>query len=490
MMVAVLKVGIEIEERYVIQGYIESGGYGNVWRATDKQLQRDVALKRLLKDGISTTEDENVRLLTEARKNAKLVHTNIVQVYGVLEFEGEPFIVMEYVDGPSLNSRFRELAKSSELLPLDKAISILHDILSGVSFAHDKGIIHRDLSPSNILLSSTGIPKIGDFGIAREISVVGDDLASTPQGGTGNIKYMSPEQQRGEPADISSDLFMVGIIGYLLLTGRHPFAHYSGLYEIPELIKDDNFKPEMPKPPSFLTVSQQRLYREYASIVMRLLNREKAGRFVNARNAIQGIDSITPYQECPNCGEKQPEHNKFCGSCGTQMSVETSTQLTTMASEEPDLTADELVELGFQRSQLRKWEDAIILYNKAIQKDQSHQKAFRNLGFALNSVGRYEEAEKILSRGLEIKVELPSHKASMLHERAFSRSEVKEYEEALADINEALKLTPYAIKSVYLRARINLYKGDRLEAIKDAQSVLRAIPDHMGALRIIDQLSK
>ena len=183
---------------------------------------------------------------------------------------------MEFVDGLTLKERFRDLSKQGQVFSLDKSISILRDVLSGVSFAHDKKIIHRDLSPSNILLTSTGIPKISDFGIARVIESANTAEPTSAHGCTGNPHYMSPEQHRGEQADSLSDLFMIGIIGYLLLTSKHPFAHISGLFDIIELITDENYVPETPKPPSSLGTSQQRLFREYAAVIMRLLNRERA----------------------------------------------------------------------------------------------------------------------------------------------------------------------------------------------------------------------
>jgi len=102
-----LVTGTEINSRYVIQGMVGTGGYGSVWRAADKQLNRDVALKRLLKDGRATPAEETKRLLAEARKHAQLVHTNIVQVYDVIEAEGEHLIVMEFIDGPSLHTLLR-----------------------------------------------------------------------------------------------------------------------------------------------------------------------------------------------------------------------------------------------------------------------------------------------------------------------------------------------------------------------------------------------
>src|SRR3989449_5355373 len=189
-----LVTGKEIDDRYVIHSSVGTGGSATVWRASDKQLNRDVALKRLLKYTSDSGADEAERILAEARKHAQLVHTNIVQVYDVIECEGEHLIVMEYVDGPSLHTSLRDLAKRGETLPMDQAIAILGDVLEGVTFAHDRQTIHRDLSPSNILLTGSGIPKIGDFGIARIVAAGHVTPKSSPyrQAGTGNPDFMAP----------------------------------------------------------------------------------------------------------------------------------------------------------------------------------------------------------------------------------------------------------------------------------------------------------
>jgi len=484
-----LVTGKEIDERYVIDTPIGTGGFATVWKASDKQLNRPVALKRLLKQGGTSPIEHADQLLAEARKHAQLVHTNIVQVYDVIESDGEHLIVMEYVDGGSLQTVLRDQAKGGQVLPMDKAVSILGDVLAGVAFAHEKRIIHRDLSPSNILLTSTGIPKIGDFGIAQVDEPSGSSGPASTHGGTGNRYYMSPEQHRGEKADTSSDLFTVGIIGYLLLTGRHPFAHPSGLFTIPEFIGDDNYMPELPRPPTGLTTSQQRLFREYAAVVMRLLNRERAGRFSTARAAFDALEAVTPFQECPHCGERIPEYHKFCGYCRGDLSVSQPPPTEVPKAEIPaERSAVDLVEEGFSLSQLRRWEEAVLRYEQAIKIDPSYQKAFRNLGYALIRLGRFEEAERALSQGQELGAEVPSHEASILHERALARAEMKNYDGALEDVNRALLLLPFSVRSLYLRSRIFLFRGQTAEAKRDAQEVLRRVPDHAGALRLIDQI--
>ncbi|MGH9849702.1 MAG: serine/threonine-protein kinase [Blastocatellia bacterium] len=193
-----LRTGIEIKEKYVIHEPAGTGGSASVWKAYDKNLKRFVALKRLLKPSFGSNKELSDQMKSEAQRHAQLTHTNIVTLYELFEEQGEHLMVMEYVNGQPLNELLREKALNNELLPLDVAVDLLRYILEGVSFAHNIGICHRDLSPMNVLLTAQGVPKIADFGIARAVTA---DEPDEPQGGTGTPNYMSPEQARGEPAD-------------------------------------------------------------------------------------------------------------------------------------------------------------------------------------------------------------------------------------------------------------------------------------------------
>lgn len=474
--------------RYVVHEVLGTGGFASVWKASDKQLNRDVALKRLLKYSTNQSPEEKATLLDEAQKHARLVHTNIVQVYDIIEEEGEPLIVMEYVDGKSLWEALREKARQGEVLPLDRAVQVLSETLSGVAFAHSKSVCHRDLGPMNILLTSGGTPKIADFGIARILPTTPAEPGSA-QGGTGHLQFMAPEQARGEAADFLSDLFTVGIIGYLLLTGRHPFADPTGLFQIQELLKDSDFTPETPRPPSQLTTSEQRLFREYAAVVMRLLNRERAGRFATAIDAIDAIEAVTPSLECPACSERVPEQSRFCLYCGSKVPPATvGTPAVIPQTDTSEATPEELVEEGFALSRLQRWDAAIVRYETALKRNPAFQKAYRNLGFALNHVRQYERAVDVLSRGLSLGAALPDHLAGMFYERAYARFNLTRYDEAYEDIQEALSHQPDQPRFLYFRGRIQRSRGRYDDARRDSQAVLDQIPDHAGALRLLEEL--
>jgi eukaryotic-like serine/threonine-protein kinase len=232
-----MKKGTELKGRYVVSEHVGTGGYASVWRATDKELNRDVAIKRLLRDHWRGASPEDVqKVLEEGRNAARLKgHRNIVEVYEVIEDSGEAFLVMEYVDGPSLDRIFKEHALKGDWIPVSDALDYLNQILEGLVFAHSSGLIHRDVKPSNILVSKLGVAKLADFGIARPMPFTRGAAAPAAEQGfaaTGSQSFMSYEQSRGEQLDQQTDIFSAGIVAYILLTGRHPFNHPSAAFSV------------------------------------------------------------------------------------------------------------------------------------------------------------------------------------------------------------------------------------------------------------------
>jgi len=279
---------------------------------------------------------------------------------------------------------------------------------------------------------------------------------------------------------------MVGILGYALLVGRHPFAHPTGLFSIPELIADPNYPAELPRPPSTLTSTQQRLFREYAAVVLRLLHREKAGRFDSASSAISSIDLVTPSVDCPTCSERVPDHHKFCGFCGANL---TPAQPMATPSPAPE-TAESLAYRGFNLTRQQRWQEAIRLYQDAIKCDADYQRAYWYLGFALNHVGEHEAAKEALEQGLKLKSESPEHLAQFYYALAFANSKLKEYDNALEQANKALKYQPDSPRVLYLRAQIFDLLGRPEDSRRDASEVLQRDPDHAGALRLLEELDR
>jgi len=203
-----------VVSHYKIIEKIGAGGMGEVYLAEDTELDRKVALK-LLPPHLCQDEDCRARFKREAQAVAKLKHPNIVTIYEVSEFQGRPFFAMEHIEGQSL----RDLIKGKELTP-HHVINLAIQICEGLSKAHQAGITHRDMKPSNIVIDADGRPKLLDFGLA---TIQGGEHLTKTGSTLGTVGYMSPEQARGQKMDHRSDLFSLGVVIYEMVTGRRPF---------------------------------------------------------------------------------------------------------------------------------------------------------------------------------------------------------------------------------------------------------------------------
>src|SRR5437763_6931356 len=202
-----------IAGRYKLEHLLGRGGMSEVYAAEDQELGRRVALKLLAPDA------DTARFEREARAVAALGHPNVMQLYDYGEDNGRPYMVLEYVQGGTLEDRLA--AADGEPLPDNETRAISAGIAAGLAHAHSRGVIHRDLKPANVLFDEEGRPKLADFGIARMAAGEG----TLTEAGTvlGTAAYISPEQAMGDPATAASDVYSFGVILYRMLTGRLPF---------------------------------------------------------------------------------------------------------------------------------------------------------------------------------------------------------------------------------------------------------------------------
>jgi serine/threonine protein kinase len=207
--------------RYRIEALLGTGAMGEVYRAHDPAIDRLVAIKVVRPELVAGSGGEQLleRFRREARAAGRRFHPNIVAIWDFGDDNGTPFLVMELVEGQSLD----QLIKSSGTLPPVRSVSIITQVLSALGFAHTNGIVHRDIKPSNVMVLPGDQVKVADFGIARleasEFTIVGD-LLGTPA-------YMAPEQLSGGPIDHRTDLFATGVILFEMLTGVKPFRGKS-----------------------------------------------------------------------------------------------------------------------------------------------------------------------------------------------------------------------------------------------------------------------
>jgi eukaryotic-like serine/threonine-protein kinase len=207
-------VGEVVDGRYELEELVGSGGMSSVYKARDRLLERHVALKVLHQH--YTTDEYVERFRREARAVAQLAHPNIVTVIDRGEDEGRQFIVFELVGGRNL----KELLEREGPLPVGRALELAIGVARGLAFAHDHGIVHRDVKPQNVLLNGDGHAKVTDFGIARSL-----DVAGVTQTGTvlGTSNYIAPEQASGKQVERRTDVYSLGVVLFELLTGRVPF---------------------------------------------------------------------------------------------------------------------------------------------------------------------------------------------------------------------------------------------------------------------------
>ena len=259
--------------KYKIVGRIGQGAMGEVYKAQDPVLNRFVAVKTI-SAGLGSDEQHRKRFQREAQSVAQLNHPNIVTVFEFAEERGQIYLVMELLDGKDLKHMIARRA----ITALDDKLAIVDQVLSGLAFAHDRGVIHRDLKPANIHVLANGTTKILDFGLARL------GVSEMTRTGTvmGTPNYMSPEQVRAEKVDGRSDLFSVGAVFYELLAGRKSFdaeGVHAILYEVLER-----------EPPPLQDVVPG-LPRQVAEIVARALAKDPVRRFQSAgemRDAVRG----------------------------------------------------------------------------------------------------------------------------------------------------------------------------------------------------------
>ncbi len=259
-------IGRKLNDRYEILGVIGSGGMATVYRARDQRLGRDVAVK-ILHSQFAADHDFVERFRQEAEFAAGLSsHPNIVSIFDVGESGDLHYIVMELVEGQNL----KQLIAAEAPLSVDRAFSIGQAIASALAFAHQRGLVHRDIKPQNVLVAPDGSVKVTDFGIAR--SSTSSQMTRTGLV-MGTAHYLSPEQAQGRPAESASDIYSLGIVLFEMLTGQLPFDADNPLGIAMKQVHD------APPSPNRLNPS---IPPAAAAVVLRALNKNPADRYRSA----------------------------------------------------------------------------------------------------------------------------------------------------------------------------------------------------------------
>jgi tetratricopeptide (TPR) repeat protein len=256
-------------DRYQLEAELGSGGMGVVYRARDNLLERDVAVK-LLSTG-STGSQGHSRLLEEARSAARLNHPNIVSIYDVGEADGTPFIIMEFVEGKTLEADKPET--------IGEVVLIARQLCAALEHAHSYGIIHRDLKPENVIITPNGTPKLMDFGLARSVA----SRLSEERGISGTVYYMAPELLLGQKFDGRADLYALGAVLYELLTQQLPFSADDPLAVISQHLYAPVVPPQVHRPDILKTLND---------LIIRLLSKQPQDRPSSAREVARLLEQV------------------------------------------------------------------------------------------------------------------------------------------------------------------------------------------------------
>ena len=274
--------GTILLNRYRVISLLGRGGMGEVYRAEDMKLGQQVALKFVPRELAS---DPTIlrHLYSEVRIGRDVAHPNVCRLYDIVEFEGDHFIAMQYVDGEDLASLLRRIGR----LPVEKAIDIARDLCAGLAAAHDKGVIHRDLKPANVMIDGKGRAHITDFGLAVAMN------DQQHRGIAGTPVYMAPEQLSGELVTPSSDLYALGLILYEIVSGKRMYDAASITQVAQQHLE--------PKPR--LTSSVRDVPLPIDAIVMQCLEEDPASRPRSARHVLAALPGGDPLEAAIAAGE-------------------------------------------------------------------------------------------------------------------------------------------------------------------------------------------
>ena len=273
--------------RYEVLAALGEGGMGEVYRAKDERLGRDVAIK-ILPSSFSADPDRLRRFEQEARATGALNHPNVIVVHDTGQHDGAPYVVYELLEGTTLRALL-----TGTPLSASRTIRLGADIAAGLAAAHDRGIVHRDLKPENLFVTREGRVKILDFGIASVAEWTGlaadtvTEQRTDPGMIVGTVGYMSPEQARGTRVDHRSDIFSLGVVLYEMLSGQRPFGRASAVETLNAIINED--PPDIPPGPGQSPPALERIVRH-------CLEKPPDLRFQSARDvafALEGaLDAI------------------------------------------------------------------------------------------------------------------------------------------------------------------------------------------------------
>jgi serine/threonine protein kinase len=408
---------------------IGQGGMGHVYRARHTGLDKDVAVKVLPRE-LAANESLRARFMNEARLAGQLEHPNITPVYAIETHEGQPYIVMQLVDGVPVS----RLVSRQGVDPL-LAVKIAAQAARGMAYAHKRGLVHRDIKPDNLLILSNGRVKISDFGVA---AAMGTEAAA---GHSGSPPYMSPEQCRGEQVDGRSDVYSLGVTLYLLLTGRRPFLGETAQALI-LMHQQDDFPP--------LSELRPGLPRELERIVNRMLAKDCNARYPDAEELAEDLEAAA---ELIRSGRRRTVSASRSGESGIYSLARQAEQA---ASEEMD--RNETIELAVL-SMTTQLENSVTDAQEALKR------------------ARFDEALKQVEQAMRIRKD--DVRLHLLRGHVYRK--MRALPNALADYQHAVRLNPEDPRARAFLGSLQRMMGDLSGARENLSYALRLNPHNVEA---------
>ena len=462
------QIGDRLKRRYEIKEQLGHGAHGTTWKAWDASSAppKFCVIKEPLGSHHAIKELE-----AESAAAGLLHHKNIVPV---LEFnENDGFLVQEFVRGLSLQARLRQDVRNNTWPSLEEARAIVTQCLEGLEYAHEKGRIHGDVKPGNIMLQEASEARLTDFGVSRFVH------GSTVSGGApwdpsrfASATYAAPEVLHNRSWSFQSDLFSVGILAYLLFSKRHAYVDEAGLWNTSDRILDP-----LVNPPSVRTLNPAVEHRVEA-VVGRLLERDPTKRYRTAREALdQLIGETSATNSCPQCGVENPLSARFCNACGKPFAsldvpeTEPDRQLsishslfragkTSDAIRIAQKTVEQKPDFGKGWGQLafmlnydRRYEEAVKAAENCIKHSPDYPAGYRSKGFALSALGRFPDALDQFDLALE-REERPRDRSQIFHSKAYTFRLANRLPEAEEAAREALTLDPLNTQASKLLNRL------------------------------------
>jgi len=434
--------GKEVKQigKYEVVDVLGRGGMGVVYRAIDKQIGREVAIKTLTQ-GFMGDAGMLARFYEEGRRTGRLKHPNIVTVYDLGDDNGTPYIVMECVDGSPLD----KLMRSGAQLSLADRLGILEEVCSALGYAHKNNVIHRDVKPANIFVQPDGSAKLLDFGIAR-LEKREQDISLTRTGHLiGTVPYMAPERLRNEPVDGRSDIFAAGVVLYQLVTGHLPFSGADNVL----------MQKIMSEPHPRLSSFRQDLPASLEAIVDRSLAKSPDDRYPTAEEMAADLIAVVGELRQEQVQELLPEAQRL-------MEAEEFTRARGVLHQ--------LLKIDSKHSEARALLGKIQQHFTQRQREEKIQQIRQQAEDAL-SHNRYDQSLSVLESGLELDASNPE--LVKLREKAQKEKEKSE-----------------RINGFMLEAESARRKGDFKSAIAAAQKALKVDKSNPKIVALSNILSR